>query len=245
MLFLNMIDIKFSSLSDTPKYKNGKYKDPDRHSKTLREYHMYLWSKHLQSGYFFSLDKYSQGRMIHKLGSQEFILSSDSIGHTYRKWPEMKDIVKHISADEIDSFLTLCTNIGGYVIFPAKKVNNYFTINQSRGINKRICDRWDLTLECIRLYYSNQPNPLLKTLANYNSFFNLFVDFKGYVQYFLLQDLVSKDYSSVKFYLPHTKFDSNPIPRSVDEYRNYMKNVMTFLSKRNSRILEYYDNTQK
>ena len=100
-----MIDIKFSSLSDTPKDKNGNYKDPDRHSKTLREYHMYLWSKHLQSGYFFSLDKYSQGRMIHKFGSQEFVLSSDSIGHTYRKWPEMKDIIKHILPNEIDSFL--------------------------------------------------------------------------------------------------------------------------------------------
>ena len=174
-----MIDIKFSSLSDTPKDKNGNYKDPDRHSKTLREYHMYLWSKHLQSGYFFSLDKYSQGRMIHKLGSQEFVLSSDSIGHTYRKWPEMKDIIKHISPNEIDSFLTLCTSIGGYIIFPAKKVNNHFTINQSRGVNKQICDRWDLTLECIRLYYSNQPNPLSKTLGNYNSFFNLFGDFKA------------------------------------------------------------------
>lgn len=117
LLLLIMIDIKFSSLSDTPKDKNGNYKDPDRHSNTLREYHMYLWSKHLRSGHFFSLDKYSQGRMIHKLGSQEFVLSSDSIGHTYRKWPEMKDIIKHILPNEIDSFLTLCTSIGGYIIF--------------------------------------------------------------------------------------------------------------------------------
>ena len=237
-----MIDIKFSSLSDTPKDKNGNYKDPDRHSKTLREYHMYLWSKHLQSGYLFSLDKYSQGRMIHKFGSQEFVLSSDSIGHTYRKWPEMKDIIKQISPNEIDSFLTLCTSIGGYIIFPAKKVNNHFTINQSRGVNKQICDRWDLTLECIRLYYSNQLSPLSKTMANYNSFFNLFGDFKGYVQYFLLQDLVSKDYNSVKFYLPHNKFDLNPIPKGADEYRIYMKSVMTFISKRNSRILRYCEN---
>ena len=170
------------------------------------------------------------------------MLSSDSIGHTCRKWDEMKDVLTHVSPNEIESFLTLCTSIGGYIIFPAKKVNNHFTINQSRGINKRICDRWDLTLECIRLYYSNQPSPLSKTLANYNSFFNLFGDFKGYVQYFLLQDLVSKDYNSVKFYLPHTNFDQNPIPKGVDEYRTYMKSVMTFISKRNSRILRYCEN---
>lgn len=237
-----MVDIKFSSLSDTPKNKNGNYKDPDRHSKTLREYHMYLWSKQLQSGHFFTLDKYSQGRIIHKSDSKEFVLSSDSIGHTYRKWPQMKNIVNNISPDKIDSFLTLCTSVGGYVIFPAKKVNNQFTINQSRGINKRICDRWDLTLECIRLYYSNQPNPLSKTLANYASFFNLFIDFKGYVQYFLMQDLVSKDYNSVNFYLPHNEFDLNPIPKSVKEYRSYKKNVMTFITKRNLRILEYCEN---
>tara|TARA_B110000114_G_C14994558_1_gene358047 strand:- start:265 stop:987 length:723 start_codon:yes stop_codon:yes gene_type:complete len=234
-----MIDIKFSSLDDTPKDKSGYYKDPDRHSNTLREYHMYLWNKHLKTGYLFNLDKYSQGRIIHKSDSKEFVLSSDSIGHTYRKWPQMKDIIKSISPDEIDSFLTLCTSIGGYVIFPAKKVNNHFTINQSRGVNKKICDRWDLTLECIKLHYLNQLSPLSTTLANYASFFNLFDDFKGYVEYFLFQDLVSKDYNSVKFYLPHSNFVQNPIPKNVDEYREYMKNVKTFISRRNLRILEY------
>lgn len=106
-------------------------------------------------------------------------------------------------------------------------------------MNKQICDRWDLTLECIRLYYSNQPSPLSKTLANYNSFFKLFGDFKGYVQYFLLQDLVSKDYNSIKFYLPHNNFELSPIPKNVNEYRNYMKNVMTFINERNSRISGY------
>ena len=111
-----------------------------------------------------------------------------------------------------------------------------------RGINKRIFDRWDLTLECIRLYYYNQPSLLSKTLTIYASFFSLFGDFKGYVQYFLLQDLVSSDYVSVKFYLPHNKFDLNPIPKSVNEYRTYLKNVMTFISKRNSRILKYCEN---
>jgi hypothetical protein len=234
-----MIDIKFSSLQDTPKDKYGNYKDPDRYSKKLREYHMLLWSKHIDSGHFFGLYPYSKGRMIHRSDSMEFVLSSDSIGHTYRKWDEMSNIVSHISLDEMNEFKTLCTSIGGYMIFPAKKVNNQFTINQSRGINKRICDRWDLTLECIRLYYSNQPSPLSKTFANYSSFFNLFKDFKGYVQYFLMQDLVSKNYNSVKFYLPHTEFELNPIPKTLLEYKSYMKNVMEFISKRNLRIEKY------
>ena len=116
-----MVDIKFSSLSDTPKNKNGNYKDPDRHSKTLREYHMYLWSKQLQSRHFFTLDKHSQGRMIHKSDSKEFVLSSDSIGHTYRKWPQMKDIVNNISPDEIDSFLNFMYKCWWLCNFPCKK----------------------------------------------------------------------------------------------------------------------------
>ena len=234
-----MIDLKFSSLQDTPKDKYGNYKDPDRNSKTLRKYHMFLWSKHLNNGHFFDLHPYSKGRMIHKSDSMEFVLSSDSIGHTYRKWDEMRNIVSYISLDEMNEFRTLCTSIGGYVIFPAKKVNNQFTINQSRGINKKICDRWDLTLECIRLYYLNQPSPLSKTLANYSSFFNLYNNFKGYVKYFLMQDLVSKNYNSVKFYLPHTKFEKCPIPKTLLEYKSYMKNVMEFITKRNLRIEKY------
>ena len=234
-----MIDLKFSSLQDTTKDKYGNYKDPDRHSKTLREYHMFLWSKHLVCGHFFELFPYSNGRMIHKSDSMEFVLSSDSIGHTYSKWDKMKNIVSHISLDEMNEFKTLCTSIGGYMIFPAKKVNNQFTINQSRGINKKICDRWDLTLECIRLYYSNQPSPLSRTITNYSSFFKLFKNFKGYVQYFLMQDLVSKNYESVNFYLPHTQFNTNPIPKTLKEYYTYMNNVKKFIKKRNSRIERY------
>ncbi len=55
-LNLNMIDIKFSSLQDTPKDKYGNYKDPDRHSKKLREYHMFLWSKHIDKRLMFLLN---------------------------------------------------------------------------------------------------------------------------------------------------------------------------------------------
>lgn len=86
-----MIDIKFSSLQDTPRGRYENYIDLDRHSKKLREYHMLLWSKHIDSGHFFGLHPYLNGRMIHRSDSMEFILASDSIGHTYRKWDETKN----------------------------------------------------------------------------------------------------------------------------------------------------------
>ena len=41
------------------------------------------------------------------------------------------------------------------------------TINGSRSLNRNIKDRFDLTLECIRLSYKNEINPLYDTLNRY------------------------------------------------------------------------------
>jgi hypothetical protein len=60
------------------------------------------------------------------------------------------------------------------------------TINQYRGFNRKINDRIDLTLECIRLYYEGKVSPLYETFFVYDDFFKLFVDFKGYVDFFLV-----------------------------------------------------------
>ena len=86
--------------------------------------------------------------------------------------------------------------IGGTIIFPRHR--NSF--NQSRGMNRKICDRWDLTLECIRRYYVGEDSPLQKAIERDKDFFDLFVDFKGYVDYFFLQDCVDDDYGSVKLW---------------------------------------------
>ena len=73
------------------------------------------------------------------------------------------------------------------------------TINGYRGFNQLIRDRFDLTLECIRLFYLQDKNPLTDVLDRYRDFFNLFTDFKGYVDFFLLQDLVTGDYQSINY----------------------------------------------
>ena len=90
-------------------------------------------------------------------------------------------------------------------------------MNQSRGMNRSIGDRFDLTLECIRRFYIEDKNPLDETLSLYSKYFNLFQNFKGFVNFFLLQDLVSEDYSSVKFFLTFDNFNSNPVPQKFDE----------------------------
>ena len=111
------------------------------------------------------------------------------------------------------------------------------TINGSRGFNPKIKDRFDLTLECIRRFYSNENSPLSDTLKRYPEFFDLFQDFKGYVDFFLLQDLVEENYLAIKPFLPFNGFDYPPLPNNVEEYKSYKKNMMDFLGARNQRMM--------
>ena len=67
--------------------------------------------------------------------------------------------------------------------------------------HRQIAARFDLTLECIRRHYLSRKSPLSDVLTRYADFFNLFGTCGGYVQHFLLQDLVRNDWS-VKFSLP-------------------------------------------
>jgi hypothetical protein len=57
------------------------------------------------------------------------------------------------------------------------------TINAQRGCHSRIRDQFDLTHECIRRHYLDEPSPLSDTLARYADFFGLFGDFAGYVDF--------------------------------------------------------------
>ena len=73
----------------------------------------------------------------------------------------------------------------------------------------------------------------------WGSFFNLFESFQGYVDFFLLHDLVLGNCSEIKFWLPFNNFDSSPLPNSIDEYFSYSKNVTDFVLARNQRIQNY------
>ena len=229
-----LIDINFNFYSDTPSNK-----DPDFYSPTLRKYHKFLWSKKLPNGNLFDLsDRKSKVYLYHDSNLGEFFLASDAITHSYKNTKRMYNIINQISSEKIDSFFSIGSTIGGYIIFPSNKINKKMTINQARGINSKIKDRFDLTLECIRLYYNNKESPLYDVLERYSKFFSLFEDFKGYVDFFLLQDLVSSNYASIKFHLKHNCFDESPLPLSVDEYLEYRQNTISFIKNRNNRILE-------
>ena len=133
----------------------------------------------------------------------------------------------------------LLDTIGGIVIWPSNKINGFQTINGARGFNRQIVDRLDLTIECIRRFYLGETSPLYETFLRYNDFFQLFDDFKGYIDFFLLQDYVTEDYMSVKIAEPFDDFRSTPIPKTVDEYLSYMNMTSELIEARNQGIKEF------
>jgi len=230
------IDPTFDFRSDTPPNK-----DPDAFSQTLKSYHKLLWSKELPNGQKLNLSDGIKGHYLHfSEGGIGLNLTSDAITHTYRNVVKMQSVIDNVPKDEINSFYNSSNVIGGYTLFPGGKRDGYQTINQSRGCNIKIVDRFDLTLECIRRQYLGMPNPLSNNLKGYWEFFELFCDFQRYVEFFLLHDLVDESFQRVKFHLPFDdEFPSQPFPKSVDEYRHYMNNTLTFIHKRTERMLKF------
>ena len=149
----------------------------------------------------------------------------------------MSHIVEQIPEDEMEYFSNTRATIAGHAIFPAKRIDNKMTINGARGVNHKIQDRFDLTLESIRRFYKKEDSPLNEVFKRYEDFFNLFQDFKGYVEFFHYQDLVEKDFSKIKFWHDFDDFNTPPLPANKEEYLSYKEKVIDFLHGRNQRIL--------
>jgi hypothetical protein len=232
-----VIDTSFDFRSDTPAGK-----DPDSHSKTLRQYHKLLWSKSLPSGDLFDLSDTTPGHYLyHRSPLGEFSLASDAVIPTFKWNADIRAMIPHA---DLDAFNANGYTIGGMMVFPGKRVDGKWTINQARGCTKAIGDRFDLTLECIRRHYDEAFSPLNETLSRYSEFFRLFSDFKGYVKFFLLEDLVSDDLAKVRIATPFDNFKGSPIPTTAREYNDYRAAAEAFINARNSRIRLLVHSTQ-
>jgi hypothetical protein len=226
-----VIDITFDFRTDA----GGK--DPDTFSPTLRRYHKLLWSKPLPGGKLFLLDDITPGVYLHHRSDlSEFFLSSDSVIPAFTMWMSLRTITGQFPDAENEAFRAIGYTIGGMMVFPGNKIDGRMTINGARGFNRKIADRMDLTLECIRRHYLGEASPLADTLQRYCDFFALFRDFRGYADFFLLQDLVTNNYSTVRFFLPFDDFRSPPVPSDVDTYRRYRCLSIEFVEARNRRI---------
>ena len=165
-----IIDTNFDFTTDTPFYWNNYWddemgkssSDSDINSLKLREFHKILWSKKLPNGDFLNLQFGSQNKY---LIWKDFCFGSDSItvSFRYEKYRYMiKQVIDFLPDYKsfIINYIKTTNTIGGFTIFPKQRMS----INQIRGINPCIKDRFDLTLECIRKFYLHEDSPLYKTL---------------------------------------------------------------------------------
>jgi len=219
-------------------YTDANGGDPDATSPTLRSYHKLLWSKSLPNGDLFSLNDDKPGYYLyHSSALGDFSLGSDAITHSYKNQVNKKWLTTQIPK-EVQELFDHGSTIGAYLVFPNNKVDRKHTINQARGILRLIDDRFDLTLECIRRFYMREPSPLAATLERYYGFFRLFETFAGYVQFFLLDDLIDEN-GTVRFYLPFDDFQSPPQFRDVGDYLIYKGGVESFVDSRSRRMQAY------
>ncbi|MBR4326986.1 MAG: hypothetical protein IKP73_15835 [Bacteroidales bacterium] len=240
-MILSDIDVNFDFTSDTPKFWDHFWDgdglgrggaDPDAKSKTMQNYHRLIYSRVLPNGEKMELKNDSTCLYWNNIW-----FGNDSITATFRHvdYRPMLDKVAE-SMDNyrgfVENYLRKLYTIGGEIIFPAHR----YSINQARGMHRKISDRFDLTLECIRRYYKNEPNPLEKCLNKDKVFFAKFNDFKGYVEFFFLQDLVSENYDNVLFWLENDNFTQKTLPQSVEEYLQFVNAELEFVAKRNQRI---------
>jgi hypothetical protein len=216
--------------------QNSRCGDPDTDSRKLYEAHQLLWNKMLPCGKFFDLEitGNNNGRLLIKNNLSDNLSSDRMCPHFDGKYKGKFD--GWLPDTEREELKYKVRTIGGHIIFPAHNRNG-FTINQARGINRTICDRFDLTLECIRRFYQEEKSPLYQTLVRYKDFFDLFVDFCGYVDFFMLHDFIDKR-KQINFALPFDNFNRSPLPQTVDEYKRYTRQTIDSINSRNKRISE-------
>ena len=228
------IDITFDFRTDA----TGESPDPDASSPTLLRYHRLLWSKPLPSGKHFELTPRTQRpyALLHDSELGKFLLTSDSVLPTFTRRPDMQAIIRQLPPADIDALNTITYTIGRMVLWPGNQIDGKWTINQARGCTGNIADRFDLTVECVRRHYEGDTtHPLADAFGRYRDFFDLFGSFAGYVDFWLLDDLVDTN-GGLKLFLPSEDFTLPSVPRSLADYLAFCEHTIEFVTARNERI---------
>lgn len=155
MLKLSEIDVNKCFIDDTVGFWDGfwerrnglgaapVYADPDSASETLRNYHQALWSRKLPNGEVMTLQK---GKKSDYLTWNGMRFASDSIA-TQHRYIKCEHVIRQVESQmpNYRSFVYDTTRftytIGGMIIFPKLRGS----MNQDRGTNPMIADRWDLS----------------------------------------------------------------------------------------------------
>lgn len=225
------VDVSFNFRLETPGNR-----DIDWYSPTLKRFHRNLWSKQLPNGEQLDLQPGGPGKyLLADVATGRQWWSSDSITNSYLHATSRVPIASAHSelAEQVRD--AGCT-IGAYAMFPSNRVDRQPTINGLRGMSPNVADRFDLTLECIRRHYDGLDSPLSRVLGRYRTFFDLFVDFRGYTEFWLLEDWLTESGGISWLLPPFEDFSVAAYPRTQAEYRRYAEATLAVLHARNVRI---------
>ncbi|WP_299932147.1 hypothetical protein [uncultured Nocardioides sp.] len=243
---------------ETASARAGRGGDPDWYSADLRESHRVLWSKLLPSGQPLELETDRSGYLKivslpgrHTLGSDNFATTHANALSTLSRGLD----------DFAEGHLCAFCTIGGYIIFPnglaqqsSTRVNQdarRWTVNQARGMDRRIADRFDLTLVAISMFYAGTVdralNPIGDVLEAYRWWFDLFGEgtdgFRNYADFFFLTPLLDVDGSVRPFgTLPLAFKDALPAS-DMATYRTYVTDQLAFVRARNELIDQWWSHS--
>jgi hypothetical protein len=88
-----------------------------------------------------------------------------------------------------------------------------------------------------RHYDVDSTHPLADTFHRYCDFFDLFGSFAGYIDFWLLDDLVDSK-CDVKLFLPSKNFALPSVPKSLTDYLVFCERTVEFVIARNERIYQ-------
>ena len=99
-----------------------------------------------------------------------------------------------------------------------------------------ILGRKMLTLHDAGAYSRFSPYGLTKHSFHHTGAYTIpNLNFNGYVDFFLLQDLLNDD-GTIDFFHKFKDFDTPAVPKDETEYLKYLANSNRFISARNARI---------
>lgn len=119
--------------------------------------------------------------------------------------------------------------IGAEILFP----RHPNSLNGMRGFSWQIMDRFDLTLDCIRKFYDGLPSPLTWVLESDRAWFDHFLNFRGFVDFFLLNDWIDSSYQVID-----QLGTGNVLPQTVKELEHWLFRMEELTDARCRRIEE-------
>ncbi|MBH0009625.1 hypothetical protein [Salinibacterium sp. SWN1162] len=228
------VDVSYDYRKDS----TGEAPHADASSPSLKAAHRALWNKELPTKKLLSLNASGPDYLNATIDGLEFALASDAIATSHPGRAE--EVRNDVGPDVIEDFVRHGGTIGGRMVWPLRRIHKP-TVNQARGTRVTISDRIDLTLEALKLWYtdSNAETPLTDVFNDYADWFAQFgvgkEGWEGFIDFFLLQDILDGS-GSVRMFANTTP---TLIPTDAVEFAKYLEAQLSFVRARNQRIFDW------